>query len=38
MSFEERVDLEAELERGRAAIAAGQGISGDGLLACVRES
>ena len=37
MTPEERADLEAELERGRAAIAAGQGISGDELLARVRE-
>jgi hypothetical protein len=33
MSHEERADLEAELERGRAAISAGQGIAGDELLA-----
>jgi hypothetical protein len=38
MTPEERADLEAELERGRAAIAAGQGISGDELLPRVRES
>ncbi len=38
MTSEERADLEAELERGRAAIAAGQGISGAELLARVRES
>jgi hypothetical protein len=38
MTPEERADLEAELERGRAAIAAGQGISGDELLARVRQS
>jgi hypothetical protein len=38
MTPEERADLEAELERGRAAIAAGQGISGDELLARVRET
>jgi hypothetical protein len=38
MSPEERADLEAELERGRAAIAAGRGISADELLARVRES
>ena len=38
MTPEERADLEAELERGRAAIAAGRGISGDELLARVRES
>jgi hypothetical protein len=37
MTPEERADLEAEVERGRAAIAAGQGISGDELLARVRE-
>jgi hypothetical protein len=37
MTSEERADLEAELERGRAAIASGQGISGDELLARVRE-
>jgi hypothetical protein len=37
MTSEERADLEAELERGRAAIAAGQGISGEELLARVRE-
>jgi len=36
MTAEERAGLEAELERGRAAIAAGQGISGDELLARVR--
>jgi len=38
MTPEERADLEAELERGRAAIAAGQGISADELLARVRET
>jgi hypothetical protein len=38
MSPEERADLEAELERGRAAISAGQGIVGGALLARVRES
>jgi hypothetical protein len=38
MTPEERADLEAELERGRAAIAAGKGISGDELLARVRET
>jgi len=38
MSPEERADLEAELERGRAAISAGRGISGAELLARVRES
>jgi hypothetical protein len=38
MTPEERADLEAELDRGRAAIAAGRGISGDELLARVRES
>ena len=38
MTPEERADLEAELERGRAAIAAGQGISRDELLARVRET
>ena len=38
MTPEERADLEAELERGRAAIAAGRGISGDELLARVRET
>jgi hypothetical protein len=38
MSPEERADLEAELDRGRAAIAAGRGISGDELLARVREA
>jgi hypothetical protein len=35
---EERADLEAELDRGRAAIAAGQGISGDELLTRVRQA
>lgn len=38
MTPEERADLEAELERGRAAIGAGRGISGDELLARVRAS
>ena len=38
MTPEERADLEAELERGRSAIAAGKGISGDELLARVRET
>jgi hypothetical protein len=38
MTPEERADLEAELERGRVAIAAGRGISGEELLARVRES
>jgi hypothetical protein len=38
MTPEERADLEAELDRGRAAIAGGQGMSGDELLARVRES
>ena len=38
MTPEERADLEAELERGREAIAAGRGMSGDDLLARVRES
>lgn len=38
MTPEERADLEAEIERGRAAIAAAQGISGDELLARVRET
>src|SRR5262249_26611938 len=38
MKPEERADLEAELERGRAAIAAGKGISGDELLVRVRET
>jgi len=38
MTPEERADLEAELERGRAAIAAGRGISGDDLLVRVRET
>ena len=38
MTPEERADLEAEIERGRAAIAAGGGISGDELLARVRET
>jgi hypothetical protein len=38
MTPEERADLEAELERGRAAIAAGQGISADELLARVRKT
>ena len=38
MTPEERADLDADLERGRAAIAAGEGISGDQLLARVRES
>jgi hypothetical protein len=37
MTPEERADLDAELERGRGAIAAGQGISDDELLARVRE-
>jgi hypothetical protein len=36
MTSEEGADLEAEFERGRAAIAAGQGSSGDALLARVR--
>jgi hypothetical protein len=35
MSPEERADLEAEMVRGRAAIAAGHGISDDDLLARV---
>ena len=38
MSPEERADLEAELDRGRAAIAAGRGISGDELLTRVRQA
>jgi hypothetical protein len=38
MTPEERADLEAELDRGRAAIAAGRGISADELLARVRDS
>jgi hypothetical protein len=38
MSPEERADLEAELDRGRVAIAAGRGISGDELLARVRQA
>jgi hypothetical protein len=38
MTPEERADLEAELERGRSAITAGQGVSADELLARVRES
>jgi hypothetical protein len=38
MTPEERADLDAEIERGRAAIAAGRGISGDELLARVRET
>jgi hypothetical protein len=38
MSPEERADLEAEVARGRAAIEAGRGISGDELLARVRGS
>jgi hypothetical protein len=38
MTPEERADLEAELERGRAAIAAGGGISGDDLLTRVRAT
>jgi hypothetical protein len=38
MTPEERADLEAEIDRGRAAIAGGQGISGDELLARVRQS
>jgi hypothetical protein len=38
MTPEERADLEAELERGREAIVAGRGISGDELLARVRET
>jgi hypothetical protein len=38
MTPEERAELEAEVERGRAAIAAGQGISGADLLARVRAS
>jgi hypothetical protein len=36
MSPEERADLEAEIARGRAAIAAGRGISADDLLTRVR--
>ena len=38
MTPDERANLEAELERGRAAIDAGQGISGDELLSRVREA
>ncbi len=38
MSPEERADLDAELERGQAAISAGRGISGADLLARVRET
>ena len=38
MTAEERADLEAEIERGRADIAAGRGISGEALLARVRAS
>jgi len=38
MTPEERADLEAELERGRAAIAAGRGISAHDLLVRVRAS
>ena len=38
MTPEERVELEAEVERGRAAIVAGHGISGADLLARVRAS
>jgi len=38
MTPEERADLEAELERGRAAIAAGRGLSADELLTRVRKS
>lgn len=38
MTPEERAELEAELECGRAAIAAGHGISGADLLARVRTS
>jgi len=38
MSPEERADLEAEIDRGRAAIAEGRGVSGDELLARVRKS
>jgi O-acetylhomoserine/O-acetylserine sulfhydrylase-like pyridoxal-dependent enzyme len=36
MTIEERADLEAEMERGRADLAAGRGMSGDELLARVR--
>jgi hypothetical protein len=38
MTAEERAALEAEIERGRADILAGKGISGDDLLARVRET
>jgi len=38
MTPEERADLEAELDRGRVAIAAGRGISSDELLARVRRA
>jgi hypothetical protein len=36
MTPAERADLEAEIERGRAEIAAGRGISAEDLLARVR--
>ena len=38
MTPEERADLGAEIERGRAAIAGGQGISSDELRSRVRQS
>ncbi len=38
MTQQEHADLEAELDRGRAAIAAGRGISADELLAGLRKS
>ena len=38
MTPEERADLEAEIERGRVAIASGQGISAQDLLARVRDT
>lgn len=38
MTPDEHADLEADLERGRAAIAAGHGISAEDLLARVRET
>jgi hypothetical protein len=36
MTLEERADLDAMIERGRADIAAGKGISSEDLLARVR--
>jgi hypothetical protein len=38
MTAEERAELDAEIERGRAEIAAGTGISAEELLARVRAS